>query len=169
MKYDDSDSGGFSYLEKIALVAKGQMNPHEIGMTSQDDAIREITGKKLEKPQPFLGDWVTFEASVIPLDVLAKWARKDLKVIPTDTAQWEADWKEQHKAEFRVQGILKSGSVGAVVDQKYTDPILGFCEMLRQAADMLTERYEQIKNETDKPIKTRDDLRAEAEAKSQGL
>ncbi len=163
-QYDDTEKGGFTYLEKLALVAKGQMNPNEIGMASQDDAIYEITGKK--RPDAWLGDWVTFEASIVPLNVRAQWARQALKVVPTDTAQWEADWRAEHKDEHQVQGILKSGSVGAVVDQTYADPILGFAEMLRRAATMLEQRYEEIKiANPDKPIKTREDLAAEAKEK----
>lgn len=164
MDYDDTAKGGYSYLEKLALVSKGQMNPKEIGMASADDAIYEITGTKA--PLPFLGDWITFEASVVPLGVRSQWARQDLKIIPPNPAEWEAEWREAHKTEFHVQAILKSGSVAANVDQKFTDPILGFAEMLRRAADLLVVRYEQIKNENpEKPVKTREDLAAEARAK----
>lgn len=166
-KYDDTETGGYSYLEKLAMTAKGLLDPKEIGMASADEAIFEITGGK--PPSPFLGDWVTFEASVVPLAVRSKWARQDIKVIPTNPAEWEAEWREAHKHEFLVRGLLKSGSVGTQIEQTSTDPILGFAEMLRRAADMLISRYEQIKNESpEKPFKTREDLAAEARAQSVG-
>lgn len=158
-KYDDKEKGGYGYAEKLALVAKGLMNPNEIGMASADEAIFEITGTK--PPPPFLGDWVTFEASVIPLEVQSKWARQALKVIPTNPAEWEAEWREKHKNEFRLQGILRSGSCMAQVDQTYTDPILGMAELMGRAAKILLDRYDQLKKETDKPIKTRYDLQTE--------
>lgn len=161
-KYDDSQSGGYSYAEKLAMVSKGMMDPHEIGMTSQDDAIYEITGLKPAPNLPWLGDWVTFEASVVPIEVRAKWARAELKVIPPNPDQWEAEWRSEHKDEYQVQGILRSGNVQARVDQIFTDPILGFAEFLRRVSDMLLIRYEQIKKENpEHPIKTRSDLEAE--------
>lgn len=165
-KYDDSAKGGYSYAEKLGLVAKGLMDPHEIGMTSADDAIYAITG--LEKPAPvsFLGDWLQFEASVVPLAQRAKWARQDLKVIPTNPRAWEADWCEEHKAEYQLQGILRSGNCQARIDQTFTDPILGFAEFLRQASDLLLQRYEIIKKENpEHPFKTREEERVERETR----
>lgn len=159
-KYDDSGTGGYNYLEKLGMVAKGLMDPKEIGMASVDDAIFEITGTK--PPLPFMGDWATFEVSVVPLDIQAKWARQELKVIPPNPVEWEAEWKEAHKNEFRVQGILKSGNCAAQVDQTFTDPILGFADMMRKAADMLMVRYNQVKEANPNPIKTREDLQNEA-------
>ncbi len=161
-KYDDSAEGGYSYLEKLALVAQGNMDPKEIGMVTADDAIMEITGAK--KTRPFLGDWVTFEASVIPIAVLAQWALQELKIKPTDIVQWKADWCEQHKekARWKIQSLMRSGNVQAQAEQTFTDPILGFAEMMRKAAILLELRYEQLKKEyPDKPFKTRDDLAAE--------
>lgn len=159
-KYDDSEKGGFSYLEKLALVAQGNMDPKEIGMVSADEAIMEITGAK--KTLPFLGDWITFEASVVPVAIRAQWALQELKIKPNDAAQWKADWSEQHKSEWQIQSIMRSGNVQAQADQAFTDPILGFAEMMRKAATLLELRYEQLKKENpDQPFKTRDDLAAE--------
>jgi hypothetical protein len=164
-KYDDSDKGGHSYAEKLALVSKGLMDPKEIGMVSADDAIYEITGLKKPPTEPWLGDWITFEASVVPLEVRSKWARQELKVIPTNPQQWEAEWRQEHKNEFQVQTVLRSGNVQARLDQIFTDPILGFAELLRRSSDLLLVRYEQIKKENPRqPIKTRSDLEAEKRA-----
>ena len=164
-KYDDSEKGGYSYAEKLALVSKGQMDPKEIGMASADDAIYEITGLKPAPKQPWLGDWMTFEASVVPLEVRSKWARQELKVIPTNPAQWEAEWRNEHKDEYQIQCVFRSGNEQARVDQTFTDPILGFAELMRRSSDLLLVRYEQIKKENpDKPIKTRSDLASEKRA-----
>ncbi len=168
-KYDDSESGGHSYAEKLVLVSKGLMDPHEIGMASQDDAIYEITGLKPPPTVPFLGDWVTFEASVVPLEVRAKWALSELKITPPNKEQWMAEWRNEHKDEFQVQGILRSGNCQARVDQIFTDPILGFAEFLRRASDLLQVRYEQVKKENpEHPIKTRSDLESEKRAQLAG-
>jgi hypothetical protein len=164
-KYDDSKEGGYSYVEKLALVSQGMMDPHEIGMTSADDAIYEITGLKPAPPQQFLGDWVTFEASVIPLEVRAKWARQELKVVPPNKEQWEAEWRNEHKNEFQIECRLRSGSVYVIAQQTFTEPILGFAEMLRRMPDLLLARYEQIKKENpEHPIKTRSDIESERRA-----
>jgi hypothetical protein len=169
-KYDDSQKGGYSYSEKLALVSKGLMDPHEIGMTSQDDAIYEITGLKPPPKVGFLGDWVTFEASVVPLEVRSKWARAEQKVIPPDPKMWEAEWRQEHQKEHQIQGILRSGNVQARVDQIFTDPILGFAELLRRVSDMLLVRYEQLKKENpEHPFKTRADLEAEKRAALSGV
>jgi hypothetical protein len=160
-KYDDSAKGGYSYAEKLTMVAAGAMDPKEIGMATAEEAKLRVLG--VAPPQAFLGDWMTFEASVIPINVQAHWARMDLKIVPTNPAEWEAEWAEEHKAEIRVQGILRSGSCMAQVDRTYTDPILGFAELMGKAAELLLRRYEELKKENPgHEIKTRNDLAREA-------
>ena len=156
-KYDDSATGGYSYLEKLALVAQGSMDPKEIGMADANEAHRELMGEP-RKAEPYLGDWITFEASVVPMSIRSRWARQDLKIVPTNTREWEAEWAEQHKDEFRVQAIMRSGNIMAQLDQTFVDPIKGFGELLRKAADALESRYETLKKESKQPIKTRDDI-----------
>jgi hypothetical protein len=156
-KYDDGSKGGYSYTEKLALVAQDMMAPTEIGLTSREEAIKEITGE--EDPGIKLGDFITFEASVIPNELRAHWARQDLKVAPTGvTAQeWEAAWIEEHKNEFAIQGTVHSGTCHATVQRMYTDPILGFCDMMKNTATMLETKYEEIKKNDPNPIITRTD------------
>jgi hypothetical protein len=162
MKYDDSQTGGYSYSEKLALVAKGLMEPKEIGMASADDAIYEITGLKKPDAQPWLSDFITFEASVVPLEVRAQWARQEEKVIPADSVGWKEAWMDKHRNEHRIQAILRSGNIKAMLDQTFTDPIYGFAELLRQASDMLTQKYEEIKQTNpEKPVKTREEINTE--------
>jgi hypothetical protein len=169
-KYDDSEKGGFSYMDKLVMVSKDMMDPKEIGMTSKDDAIYEITGLKKPPAESYLSDWLTFEVAEVPVAVRARWARQDLKVVPTDKALWESQWAEEHKNEHRLQVVMRSGNIQARLDQTFTDPILGFAELMRQASDMLLQRYEQIKKENPrKPVKTREDIEAEKRAAAAGV
>ena len=162
-KYDDREQGGYSYGEKLKLVAAGQMDPQEIGLppeeAGQKAAIDELDNKpKLLK----LGDFVTFEASVVPPQLRAHWARQELAIQPDNPKGWEADWCEEHKNEFAVQGLLHSGAMAARVGQLFADPILGFVEMMRKAADILEQKYNELKQTDPNPIITRDEA-AQAE------
>jgi len=160
-KYDDRDKGGYSYTEKLSLAAQGLMDPQSIGLppeeAGQKAAIQEITGQ--EQPGPKLGDFVTFEASIVPLELRAHWARQDLKVVPTGfvAREWEQKWIEEHKDEYASQGSLHSGTCHATLQRLYSDPILGFVEMMRQAADLLEAKYEELKRNDPNPIITRTD------------
>ena len=145
-KYNDADKGGYNYAEKLALAAQGMMDPKEIGMTSQEDAIKAITGE--EKPSPKAGDFITFHASTIPNEVRARWARSELKVIPQDFAadEFEQKWVEERDGiEFAVQGEMHCGTLFTQMRQLYRDPILGFAHMLRHAADLLETKYNELK------------------------
>lgn len=162
-QYDDG-KGGFSYAEKLALVAQGMMAPESIGLSSQEQAYKEITGE--EELSPKLGDFVTFEASTIPSELRAHWACDELKVKPSGfvAKEWEAKWVEEHKDEYAVQGTLHSGTCHATLQRLYSDPIIGFVEMIRQAADLLEAKYNDLKKTDPNPIITRTDKRAIASA-----
>jgi hypothetical protein len=159
-KYDDGVKGGYTYGEKLALVAQGNMDPHEIGLTTPEDAIKELVGDT-EPPKPWLSDFLTFEAVVVPPSVRAKWARSEEKIIPIDEVGWLENWAKEHASEHAIQGRLCSGNCTANFGQKFADPILGFAEMLRNAATLLEERYEQVKAVNDHPVKTREEIEAE--------
>jgi hypothetical protein len=155
-KYDDKEQGGYDYGEKLALVAQGLMDPKSIGLPPGDDgqrkAYEEITGKPTLAAK--LGDFVTFEASTIPNEIRAHWARQELKVIPAGLTakEWELKWIDDHKGEVAVQGTLHSGTCHSVMQRLYTDPILGFANMLRGAAEMLEQKYEELKKNDPEPI-----------------
>jgi hypothetical protein len=169
-KYDDSETGGYSYAEKLALVAQGLMDPTSIGLPPGDAghklALDELTGE--EKPTPKLADYVTFEASTVPIELRAHWARQDLKVVPTGVTarEWEANWIAEHKNEFTIQATLHSGYLMSQVGQTFTDPILGFCELMRKAADLLEAKYNELKQTDPSPIVFRTDKSAKAPAKT---
>ena len=158
-KYDDSNKGGYSYAEKLALAAQGHMDPQEIGLppeeAGQKAAIDELDGKKPELMK--LGDFVTFEASVVPIQLRAHWALQDLKIQPENPKGWEADWCEEHKAEVAIQGLLHSGGLAARIGQLFTDPILGFVQLMRKSADILEEKYNELKQTDPNPIVTREE------------
>lgn len=157
-QYDDAAKGGYSYEEKLNLVAADAMDPHSIGLETAEDAKRIILGQ--DAPKQKLGDFVVFEASVVPLRLRAHWARKDLKVQPIGAAAkaWEADWCEQNKGSFSIQGRLRSGTMTAMVQQEFNDPILGFAVLLRQTADMIEAKYTELKKTDENPVETRDEL-----------
>lgn len=164
-KYDDKDKGGYDYAEKLRLVAAGQMDPTEIGLPPEEAGQKAALNELDDKPKVMkLGDFVTFEASVVPPQLRAHWARQDLKIQPDNPKGWESDWCEQHKDEHAIQGLLHSGALAAKIGQLFKDPILGFVTMLRQSADILEQKYNELKKTDPNPIITRDEA-AEAEAK----
>jgi hypothetical protein len=162
-KYDDSKSGGYSYADKLEMVAKEWMAPEEIGLTSHDEARQEIAGVEKEPQQPKLGDFVTFEASIVPPSLLAHWAYQEqkLKLPLKDQREWEAKWCEEHSGEFQVQAILHTGTLMARSGQTYADPILGFCEQLHKAATLLEAKYNELKKTDPNPIITRDETKTD--------
>ncbi len=164
-KYDDRDKGGYSYGEKLKLAAAGMMDPQEIGLPPEEAGQKAALNELDDKPKVMkLGDFVTFEASVVPPQLRAHWARQDLKIQPDNPKGWEADWCESHKNEHAIQGLLHSGALAAKVGQLFTDPILGFVALIRKAADILEDKYNELKKTDPNPIITRDEA-AEAETK----
>jgi len=163
-KYDDRETGGYSYAEKLALVAQDVMDPKEIGLTSRAEAVREITGE--EKPSEKLGDFVTFQVSVVPIELRAHWARQEASILTEgETArEWEQKWIEKNKDTYAVQGDVHSGHLHAKFGQTFSDPIKGFCVMLRNVADMLETKYEELKKNDPNPIITRKDQQASKKA-----
>ncbi len=156
-KYDDSKEGGYSVAEKLAMVAQEQMDPAELGLPDAKAAKNIITGEN-EKPEVMkLGDFVTFEASVVPPRLRAHWAYQDLEVKPGNQKDWEANWCEEHKDEYAIQGLLHSGAMAARVGQLFRDPILGFCELMRKNAQILEDKYNELKKTDPNPIVTRDE------------
>ncbi len=162
-KYDDSAEGGYSVAEKLGMVAMEQMDPAELGLPDAKAAKQIISGENAKPEVMKLGDFVTFEASVVPPRLRAHWALQDLAVKPDNPKDWEATWCEEHANEFAVQGLLHSGAMAAKIGQLFKDPILGFCEMLRKAAQILEDKYNELKETDPNPIITRDQA---AETKS---
>lgn len=147
---------GPSYKEKLEMVAAGMIDPKEVGVTSQEEAVAKMLGEAPILPK--LGDFVTFECSVVPLELRAHWARQDLKIIPTNPQEWEQDWIKANKDSYALQGEMKSGTIACRVGQMFKDPILGFTELMRKAADMLEKRYNELKETDPNPLITREEI-----------
>lgn len=160
-KYDDSSKGGYNYAEKLRLVAAGQMDPREIGLPPEEAGQKAAIDELDEKPKLLkLGDFLTVEMSVVPIQLRAHWARQDLKIQPDNPKAWEADWCEQHKSEYAIQGLLHSGGLIARAGQLFNDPILGFVSFLRTYADLVEKKYNELKQTDPNPIITRDEAKA---------
>jgi hypothetical protein len=140
-KYDDKDKGGYSYAEKLKMVAEEQMDPKEIGLASADDAKLQIMPDAAPKRQ--LGDFITFEASAVPLDLRAQWAYSEEKIIPPDKAAWIAEWKEKNKDSIVLQSRVRCGTALATAGRTVSDMVLGFCVMLEDAAALIRKEYEE--------------------------
>lgn len=137
-KYDDSAKGGYSYAEKLALVAQEAMAPEEIGLVSAEQA-KDI----IEPPKRKLGDFLTFEVSEVPKDLQALWAYQESKIVLDNEAKqaYMDNWKKEHEGEIRLQGRVRSGTALAQLDLKVTDKIEGFCLLMEQAAEIVREEY----------------------------
>ncbi len=164
-KYDDKANGGYSYPEKLAMAAQGLLDPTEIGLPPDEAGQKAALNELDDKPKLMkLGDFATIELSVVPPQLRAHWAYQDLAIKPDNMKEYEANWCEEHKNEYAIQGLLHSGSLAARVGQLFTDPIIGFVELMHKCADILEQKYNELKKTDPNPIITRDEA-AEAEAK----
>lgn len=149
-KYDDSAKGGYSYAEKLEAVAAGNMAPEEIGMASAEEAQLQIVPDS--KRQPVFGTTMMFRAGVVPLELRAFWAEQEhkqaRKIISSDSNFDKEAWMKANANEFPIQGDLICGQAAAKFAQKFKDPILGMCEMLRKAADLLEKKYLESSEDT---------------------
>lgn len=130
----ENTNEGYTYGEKLALVAQELMDPKEIGLASAEEAKLRILGDP--KPEIKLGNFVTFEASVVPLTIRAEWARQEAKIVPFDTEAWMAE----HKKEFRIQARLRCGTAFGLFDQTFSEPIAGLIAMMENAVARLREK-----------------------------
>lgn len=139
--YDDSAKGGFTYEEKLALVADEKMDPKEIGLTSADDARLAILPEAARKP--VFGTTLMLRCGVVPIELRAEWAYQEQKIVmsPTDKDNFLHSFMEENKNEFPVQGDLVCGNMNARFARSFKDPILGLAQMMRLAADMLEAKY----------------------------
>lgn len=135
---DTNTTEGYTPQEKLQLIAAGNMDPKELGLVSQEEAQLQILKK--EPAIPVLKDFITFEASEVPLALRAHWARKDLTVIPTNTTVWEADWCET-TSDHRVQARIRCGTAMAILDQTFSESLPGMIKLMRDAAQILENQY----------------------------
>lgn len=146
-KYDDSAKGGYTYEEKLAQVAMGNMDPKEIGLADAAEA-QALIGKN-PKPRK-LGKYITFEASPVPLEIRGEWAYSELTIIPSDKVAWIEEWKEKNKDTFNIQFRLHCGNVAYQAGQSFTNEVLGFATLLEEAAIIIRKEYEREKQAEEK-------------------
>lgn len=137
-QYDDSAKGGYSYEEKLKLVAEGNMAPEEIGLASADQAQEQVP------QEPELGKYITFETSEVPLELRALWARQELKIQPANPKGWIADYIEEHSNEHLIQARVRSGNQQGVLQRLVTEPVLGMILLMREAADLMEKKYADL-------------------------
>jgi|SRR5882724_499092 len=164
-KYDDTAKGGYSYAEKLEAVAAGNMAPEEIGLASAEEAQLQIVPD--EKKKPVFGTTMMFRAGVVPLELRAFWAeqeyKQERKIVSADSTFDKDAWMKEHENEFPIQGDLICGQAAAKFSRNFKDPILGMCQMLRVAADMLEMKY----TETDAPQTPATEQQNESPAQTQ--
>lgn len=153
----DPNPNEYTYGEKLAAVNAGLMDPAELGVlpTPGDRAentaggveIKPATPEELSQ-RPKTGDYVVVQAAVMPPDLLAEWARldaqKESKILPFKFDK-EA-WKEEHKHEHRIQAKFQCGTAAGAVEGKFTDKVLGLCNLLDAVSKQIREFYENEKN-----------------------
>lgn len=141
----------YTYAERLALVQKGLMSPTDLGIVPVAAEADEATaGGEIIEPEfdpnkkPELGDFIVFQASVVPPDLRAEWAMLDAKaknkILPFNFDK-EA-WKQEHKNEHQVQCKAQCGTASMMVEGMFSDKILGLCNMLDAAAKQFREFYE---------------------------
>lgn len=138
----------FSADEKLRLVAAGQMDPKEIGLVSEEEAKNKLIENMTPEQQlaaTKLGNFLVFEASEVPTLLRAQWALKDLAVaIPkSEQADYLENWQATHKDEHLIQARFQCGTVAGVMEQKASDTVLGFAEILKKLAIAIQKRYEE--------------------------
>jgi hypothetical protein len=132
----------FTNEEKLDLIEKGLMDPAEMGLTCKPSELPAVMGEapKILPPAvtvPKLGNWLTFEASPVPPDIRAMWAKQDAVIIPFDVEAY----KEQIKDEALIQVIFRCGNLQAKLEQLVKADALheGFAMMLEKAAAALRD------------------------------
>jgi hypothetical protein len=139
MSNQDPQGEGFSYDEKLALVANEMMDPAEIGLASAAEARLKVMPEP--EPQPTLGDPINFRASEVPLQLRALWAKQESKIAPFD----EEGWMRENAHTHRIQAELRSGNMVGRLERTVTDPIDGFILLMEDAVEQLKKVRAQMK------------------------
>lgn len=134
-------TGEYTQSEKMALVAAEMMDPKEVGLTSAEDAQKQIMPEEAAKLQ--LGKGLRFECWIVPPEIRAEWAYTDTKIIlaPTDKAEYIKKWLEDNKSTFLMQARLHCGNGHMEFEQMFKDEVLGLCAMTKTAGEKLEQLY----------------------------
>lgn len=132
---------------KLAMVAAELMDPKEIGLSTAEEAKLQIM-PPAEKVG-MLGDFVTFEASEIPLELRAKWAQDADKVILTksEAVNHRDAWIEAHANSMLIQCRLRCGTILGTFQQEYdrskVAKALAFADLMVKCAGQLGAKSAQ--------------------------
>lgn len=143
MSEDNDIDNGYTYEEKLRMVAEGGMDPKEIGMTTAEEAHLELMPAP-EKPNK-LGSSAMFQVGSVPIELRVEWAeitaKAENKILPFvfDREAWVAE----HKHEFLIQGRLDCGTARLMFQQSCNDEMLGICAAMHTAADLLEAKYKE--------------------------
>lgn len=130
----------YTYPEKLDLVSRGMMAPEAVGVASAEEAQKLMVMPDAPKT-PKLGDFCTFEVSEVPHKLRMLWAQQDTKIINAfDEEAWQKEFGETHLLQAR----LRCGNVATMLEQTYTDVVLGFAAMLEGAGQVLSKMKEQF-------------------------
>lgn len=149
----------YTYGERLALVNAGLMAPEDLGIlptpgdkteaTEGGVEIKPATPEELAK-KPELGDYVVFQAALVPLMLRGEWARLDYKqehpLDPKLEGFNKETWMEEHKDEHVIQAKFQCGTASGTIEGKFSDKILGLTNLLNAAAEQIKKFYEQEKN-----------------------
>jgi hypothetical protein len=158
---DDPHPNEYTFAEKLAAVNAGVMAPEDLGVlptpgdaseaTAGGVEIKPATPEELAK-KPETGDYIVFQAAVVPPDLRSEWARLDAKaenkILPF--AFDKEAWKKAHEAEHLIQAKFQCGTASGAIEGKFSDKILGLCNLLDAASKQLREFYaNEQKSKTD--------------------
>lgn len=139
------------YAAKLAMVATGMMDPKEIGCASAEEAQLKIM------PDPekvaMLGDYVTFEASEVPLELRAKWKQDESKLIlsASEAATAREAFVEENKDSMLIQCRVRCGTLLGTFQQEYdrskTAKAMAFADLMVKCAQQLATRAVQEAHE----------------------
>jgi len=157
---NDPHPNEYTFAEKLAAVNAGVMAPEDLGVLPTPGDASEATAGGLEiKPatpeelakKPETGDYIVFQAAVVPLDLRATWSELDAKatnkILPF-TFDKEA-WKDAHKHEHVIQAKFQCGTASGAIEGKFSDKVLGLCNLLDAASKQIREFYANEKSKTD--------------------
>ncbi len=140
------------YEAKLAMVATGMMDPKEIGLATAEEAQLKIM------PEPdkvaMLGDFVTFEASEVPLELRAKWAQDATNIVlaKSDMMDQRDAWVKEHADSMLIQCRLRCGTLLGTFQQEYdrtrTAKALAFADLMVKCAQQLAEKAVQEARES---------------------
>lgn len=154
MSNEIEPTNGYTYPEKLSLVANGMMAPEEVGCATIEEA-QALTVMPPAPKQAHLGDFCTFEVSEVPHKLRALWAKQESKII---NAFDDEAWMEVNKDTHLLQARLRCGNVATMLEQTFADVVLGFASMMDSASKVLLKMKESFDKGEFNPAVSKDPL-----------